>query len=312
MNHLQIAYFLAVAKYGSFSEASRRLFIAQSAISKQIITLETKLGMKLFVRTNRKIELTPAGEILYHELQKYSDWLEQVIDMAKSVDEGKTGLLNIGILHGLDLSADYITHISNFSNEYPGIQVNVKRVSIQEQIQELHIGTLDMLITFGFLVPDMQNLDSIVIGRNKDMLIVSKNHPLGKLKKVTAKDFEDHTFITIEPGISRLAYLNSLNFLKGCGITPIKVIHVPAIEDIMLAVEFGLGYGVTCKASRLYGRESTVFLDLSENKKDLIADMLVIWREDTLNPAVSVYLDFLDGMKLNYNSPSSSSSASES
>jgi len=305
MNHLQIAYFLAVAKYGSFSEASRRLFIAQSAISKQIITLETKLGMKLFIRTNRKIELTPAGEILYRELQKYSDWLEQAIDMAKSVDEGKTGLLNIGILHGLDLPADHVERFSRFTNEYPGIQVNVKRVSIQEQLQELHIGTLDMLLTFGFLVPDMQDLDSIVIDRNKDMLIVSKNHPLGKIEKVTAKDFEEHTFITIEPGISRLAYLNSLSYLKSFGITPIKVIHVPAIEDIMLAVEFGLGYGVACRASRLFGRGSTAFLDLREQMNGPSTDMLIVWREDTLNPAVSVYLEYLDGMEDSYKTPAS-------
>ena len=293
MNHLQSAYFLAVAKYGSFSEASRRLFIAQSAISKQIIKLETKLGMKLFVRTSRKIELTPAGEILYRELQKYNDWLEQAIDMARAVDQGKTGHLNIGILHGLDLPAEQVTCFSSFSNDCPGIQVNVKRVSIQEQIQELYIGTLDMLITFGFLVPHTQDLDSTIIERNRDKLIVSKAHPLGKMDKVTAKDFEDYTFITIEPGISLLAYANSVNYLKCIGITPVKVIHTSAIEDIMLAVEFGLGYGVACRASRLYGQGSTVFFDLFENETGPTADICIVWRQDTLNPAVDVFRKYL-------------------
>ncbi|MCL2493370.1 MAG: LysR family transcriptional regulator [Clostridiales bacterium] len=293
MNHLQIAYFLAVAKYGSFSEASRRLFVAQSAISKQIIALETKLGIKLFKRTSRKIELTPAGEILYRELEKYNDWLEQAIDMAKSIDQGKTGLLNIGILHGLDLPAAQVTYFSSFSNACPGIQINVKRVKFQDEIQELYIGSLDLLVTFAFLVPNMQDLESMPIGQDRDMLIVSKSHSLGKLEKVTAKDFENYTFITIEPALSRFAYINSVSYLKSVGITPSKVIHVPSIEDIMLAVEFGLGYGVSSSATRLSAQESTKFLDLNENKPGPTVEMLIVWREDTSNPAVSVCLEHI-------------------
>jgi len=291
MNHLQIAHFLAVAKYGSISEASRRLFVAQSAISKQIISLETKLGMKLFIRSNRKVELTQAGEILYRELQKYNDWLEQVISMARSVDQGKTGLLNIGILHGLDLQAEQLAFFGNFSNEYPNIQINVKRVSIQDQIQELYIGTLDLLVTFSYLVPNIQDLASAEIGKDKALMVISKTHPLGRIENLKAKDFEDYTFIAIEPNISRLAYITAVNYLKSAGITPVKVIHVPSLEDVVLAVEFNLGYGVACRATRLKGEESALFLDLAGGKPASNIEMLIVWRNENANPALSVFLD---------------------
>jgi len=294
MNHLQIAHFLAVAKYGSFSEASRRLFVAQSAISKQIISLETNLGMKLFVRGRRKIELTQAGEVLYRELQKYNDWLEQVINMARLVDQGKTGLLNIGIQHGLDLQADQLKHFSGFSNEYPGFQITVRRVSLQDQIQELYLGTIDLLVTFAFLIPNVRDLACKSLGREKDYLVVSSSHPLGKMKKITPKCFEDYTFLTIEPGISRLAYINSVNYLKSVGITPTKVIHVPSIEDIMLAIEFGLGYGVSCRASRLHDEDSTVFIDIGKGRSAQGVEIVIAYKPDIESPVLKAFLDYFD------------------
>jgi DNA-binding transcriptional LysR family regulator len=295
MNHLQIAYFLAVAKYNSFSEAAGRLFVAQSAVSKQIILLESKLGMKLFIRAHRKIELTSAGEVLYRELQKYSDWLEQVVNMAKSVDEGKAGLLNIGILHGLDLYSKQVEIFHEFSNLYPSIQLNVKRITFQEQTQELYIGALDFLVTFSFLIPNFQDIDSLKLGQDKDYLIVSASHGLGKADEISRDDFEPCTFITIDPSISRLAYFNSMNFLKGIGITPVKVIHVPEIEDINISVEFGLGYGVSSHLSRLRHETSARFINLYEanGQSAPISEVMLAWSPDSLNPVVSLFIDFI-------------------
>ncbi|MDR3295961.1 MAG: LysR family transcriptional regulator [Clostridiales Family XIII bacterium] len=295
MNHLQIAYFLAVAKYGSFSEAARRLFVAQSAVSKQIILLESKLGMKLFIRANRKIELTSAGEVLYRELQKYNDWLGQIVNMAKSADEGKAGLLNIGILHGLDLYPNQVKVFHEFSSLHPTIQLNVKRITFQEQMQELYVGALDFLITFSFLLPNAQDTNFLKLGQDKNYLIVSQSHTLGKADKISRNDFEPYTFITIDPNISRLAYFNSMNFLKGIDITPIKVIHVPEIEDINISVEFGLGYAVSSRLSRLRQETSARFINFYEEngQKPPITEVLLAWSSDSLNPIISLFVDFI-------------------
>ncbi len=293
MNHLQIAYFLTVAKYCSFSEASRQLFVAQSAVSKQIQTLETSLGMKLFIRSNRAIALTPAGEILYNELQKYNDWLIQIVDMAKQVDQGKAGVFNIAVLHGLDLSGTDIDPFIGFFELYPGIQINMQRVKLQDASHVLHIGTQDMLITFSFIMAEMHDTESVVIKNENDQIIVSRAHPLGKIKNVKASDFNDYPLVTISPEISRLAYQNSLNYLHGIGVSPQRITHVPTIEDIMLSVEFGLGYGVISDSSRLsHYRESILFIGLYEEGKGPVTDILAIWREDCMNPSVKLYAEY--------------------
>ena len=63
MTIAQIKYFLSVLEHGSFSEAAEEMYISQSSFSKQIKNLETELGVALFLRSNAKVSLTPAGEI---------------------------------------------------------------------------------------------------------------------------------------------------------------------------------------------------------------------------------------------------------
>ena len=65
MTSLQVRYFLHLCGTKSISETARQLFVAQPAVSKQIAALERELGTELFVRTNRGVELTPAGACYY-------------------------------------------------------------------------------------------------------------------------------------------------------------------------------------------------------------------------------------------------------
>ena len=71
MNDLQIDYFMAVATNLSFTKTSEELFVSQPAISKQISLMEKELGVKLFIRNNKKTTLTKAGELYYEFFREY-------------------------------------------------------------------------------------------------------------------------------------------------------------------------------------------------------------------------------------------------
>ncbi len=295
MNQLQIAYFLGVAQCQSFSEAARQLFVAQSAISKQIQALEKSLGVKLFLRTNRNVELTPAGKILFRELKKYNNWLNQIVDMTKQVDQGKVGILNIGVLHGLDLSVNKVNKLAKFTERYPGIQENVQRIKLEEFTNALYVGTHDIIIAYSFLVSDYSDINVAVLGTEKDQIVVSRDHPIGKIAQVTPDELKKYPLITISPDVSRHAYVNSLNYLRDKGITPAIVNHVPTIEDILLSVEFGLGYGISSKSSRLtQNLDAFRFIDLYEDDETShTTDIIAIWRKDSTNNSIFYYEDFL-------------------
>ena len=298
MSHLQIAYFIAVVKFGSFSEAARNLFVAQSAISKQIQMLETKLDMKLFVRDGKNIALTPAGEILYKNLSNYNDWLWQIVDMAKSVDRGMLGVLHIGIQHGLNISAESVALIQKFSEIYPGIEINLRRVSLVDMLKNLNIGTLDVVVALSFLVTsaEKEEFDYEVLDRIDDEIIVSKSHPLGKKKTFTVEDFMRYKYVAVSPTVSRGAYDNSSGYLKGLGIEPIKIQYAPSIEDIMMCVEFGLAYGVASRRSRLNTLNSIRFIDgykVFSKPPRPMTEILSLWQKSITNQTTEMFVDFI-------------------
>ena len=84
MNFKQLEYFSAVAEAKSISMAARNLNVAQPPVSRQISLLEDELGVCLFLRNNKGIELTEAGQCLYQQTQKMFQSLRMMTDSVRS------------------------------------------------------------------------------------------------------------------------------------------------------------------------------------------------------------------------------------
>lgn len=96
----QLHYFIAVAETKSFTHAARNYFIAQTAMSQQIAALEKELGFLLFHRTNRMVELTAPGAILYEQLRPLVLELENALEQASAAAGVEDEVFRIGIYDG--------------------------------------------------------------------------------------------------------------------------------------------------------------------------------------------------------------------
>lgn len=85
----QFQYFIKIVEEGSFTAASEKLFIAQSALSRQIKLLEEEIDFQLFDRTDKKIKLTTAGEVFY-KIKDNMHYLNEIIGVSKDIAEGKS------------------------------------------------------------------------------------------------------------------------------------------------------------------------------------------------------------------------------
>ena len=88
MNFKQLEYFAAVADEGSISGAARELHVAQPPVSRQLALLEDELGVTLFLRTNKGVELTEAGQCLYRHSRQMFQSLRTMADSVRDVDAG--------------------------------------------------------------------------------------------------------------------------------------------------------------------------------------------------------------------------------
>src|SRR5690242_17749111 len=96
LRHLR--YFTAVVQWKSYREASRRIHVAQPAISQTIANLEEELGLKLFLRAKRAAHLTPEGEVFYGEAVRTLAQAQLAIETARRAARGEIGRLSIGFL----------------------------------------------------------------------------------------------------------------------------------------------------------------------------------------------------------------------
>ncbi|RKL57691.1 LysR family transcriptional regulator, partial [Acinetobacter baumannii] len=123
----QFQYFIKIVEEGSFTAASEKLFIAQSALSRQMKLLEEEIDFQLFDRTDKRVKLTAAGEVFYKKIKDNLLYLNEIIDLSKSVSEGKNRQIKLA-------------HSSSIVVDNTKVQI-LKEVSLTQQLS-FEINTL--------------------------------------------------------------------------------------------------------------------------------------------------------------------------
>ena len=150
MTTAQIEYFLAVATCLNFTEASKKLFVAQSSLSRNIASLEEELGLKLFIRTKKFVRLTPAGAVLYEEFTKINDQLAVALIKAHQAETGKDLTLRIGIIEAQEAEHFLPSAIAQLTTLYPTIAINLVRGNFKSLRNSLKSREIDIAITLDF------------------------------------------------------------------------------------------------------------------------------------------------------------------
>ncbi len=158
----KLKYFYAAAKMGSFTAAGKKLHISQSSISRSVISLEERLGVKLFVRHSRKIVLTNHGEILLSSVQKMLEAAEEGSNLIKEDSSEPQGVLRVRATAGF-VASFLVRYIPEFTRLYPKLQLSIvgsdsapalnwneadvviyPLITDQSNIEQHHIGTFHL------------------------------------------------------------------------------------------------------------------------------------------------------------------------
>jgi len=153
LNALRV--FEAVSRAGSFKAAAASLNVTQSAVSRQMTTLEKQLGVRLIQRDNRMHALTPAGQALAPELTKVFNTLQNVVDKARREGKNARRHMNLGI--STELMRWWVgPKLESFRQLYPYIELHCSETdeylnsqNEQDIVDRLHRGELDAVVVFG-------------------------------------------------------------------------------------------------------------------------------------------------------------------
>lgn len=146
INYELYKVFYYVATSLSFSEASKQLFISQSAVSQSIKTLEKKLEQSLFIRSTKKVQLTPAGKLLLKHIEPAMNLIQRGENQLL-----ETGSLGLGQLHigASDTICRYflVPYLKQFHKKFPTVPIKVTNASSLNCVELLEQGKVDIIIT---------------------------------------------------------------------------------------------------------------------------------------------------------------------
>ena len=231
-----------VAKEGGLTRAANRLHVTQSALSHQLRDIEDKLGAPLFLRLNKKMLLTQAGERLLSAAPSVLDELRRAEDDIRQIALNRDGILRISTecytcYHWLPAV------LRPFNNEFPRIEVRIVAEATRRPVEALLDGKLDIAITSAAV--RNQKLMFKPLFKDELVVIMSPDHPFASRSFINARDFaSEHLLVYALRNEELTIYQKVLN---PAGVTPKRVSRVELTEAIIEMVKAGLGISVMAR-----------------------------------------------------------------
>ena len=216
LDHYKIFY--AVATCGSFTGAAEELFLTQSAVSQAVKSLEGSLGVRLFNRGRRGVELTQEGEMLLKYVTEALSLLDQAGSQLGKIRDLEGGELRIGV--GDTIARHLLLPaLERFSRMHPGVAIRILNGVSSEAIELLKSGRVDLamvnmpIVMEGvFIVGEIPIRDCFVAGREYAKKFRGRH--------VTWQELSSHPLILLERNSSTRRFIDSCFAEKGIVINP--------------------------------------------------------------------------------------------
>jgi DNA-binding transcriptional LysR family regulator len=283
-----LLYFQAVAEELNYRKAAERLFISQPGLSRQIKQLEEMLGVQLFERDKKHVELTTSGAFLKGEVDFVINHLKSTKTQLKLIDSGKVGELRIGFLGSA--SNRVLPDLLNRINiEQPLITTSLEELSNSVQVEMIQKDKLDLGFVRLASVPE--DLEMKPVLRDSFSIVVSQNHPIEEQDFQSISQFREESFILFSSDYSNYYYEQIMSICRDSGFSP-KIRHksVHALTIFRL-VENGLGVAIV-PSSLKEGYDLRVrFMEIPGIPQ--FTELSVIWKPANRNSALMKVLPLL-------------------
>jgi DNA-binding transcriptional LysR family regulator len=238
----QLRYFVSVADTESIARAAERLHISQSPLSRQILALESRLGLALFARSKQRLQLTSAGRAFLVDARELLSRAARVEQRALDAAQGGSGPLVVGFVEGAVHSGVLQRSLQALRKSAPDARIELRGLRSTEQLAALQAGDID--VGFAYLpAPTGSGLTSVKLLDEPFMLALPSRHALAK-KKVKASDLDGQGFIALPASLHPVARQAFADACAQAGFTP--DIRAEAADPIVALglVQAGIGLAV--------------------------------------------------------------------
>lgn len=242
MDLRQFRYFVAVAEERHFGRAAERLHMAQPPLSTAIRQLEGELGVALFHRTTRRVDLTDAGRAYLERVRGILGEVDEAAHHARQVAAGAVGHLTLGCVGSATYSL-LPTLSRHLATELPGIDFSFRgEMLAPDQVEALRSGAIDVAL----LRPPVADPSLAVHVLRRDRLVVAlpAEHPLADRTEVRAADLAGLDLIVHSADRHSVMHDVVFGVLREAGVDPHVRHEVGETSTLITLVAGGLGVAV--------------------------------------------------------------------
>lgn len=237
INYELYKVFYYVATTLSFSEASKQLFISQSAVSQAIKALEKKLDQTLFIRSTKRVQLTPEGEILLRHVEPAMNLIKrgesQLIDATASGGQIRIGASDTICRYFL------VPFLKRFHEEFPNAHIKVTNETSLKCVELLETGQVD-LIVINYPNSNLSNLYSLKkIAIFHDVFVANGSFSELKNRKVSLRELLDYPILMLEKQSTTSEFLHNLFQQRQLDLVP--EIELSSNDLLIDLAKIGLG-----------------------------------------------------------------------
>lgn len=294
MNMRQLEYFISVATNLNFTKAAKQLYISQSTLSEQIAELEKLIGVKLFLRNSRSVQLTAAGCAFLKEARDIIQKMDESVQIARQAESAVTGKIRIGILDGLEYQL-LSKVLKSFRRKYPRITLHFAIYDLFSLDRLLYQNHLDIGFTMASPLDKFEELNCKQIYTDTFYLALPEYNAISE-RQLKFFNLDRETFYFESGGRSRDHLIRICS--RRLGITPkIKITH--RVDLMLLHVEAGSGVAIYPRIIlENKAKEGLSYIHLAgeEDDPDSYANVIAIWKKGNTNPCISLLLEEVEAI----------------
>ena len=292
-----IKYFLTLADELHFRRAAEKLFIAQPPLTRQIKNLEEELGVQLFKRTKRKVQLTVYGKYLRTEAGRIFQQIESIKNHIQLLGEGCAGQIKIGYV-GSAMHAILPKILTEIYQKLPQIHTSMIEIKTLDQIVKLKDGSLD--IAFIRAPVTLEDLTIQPIFSETLSLVLPAGHPLTGSHHIQLSDLAKEPFIGFCRECAPGLFDSIIGLCNRAGFSP-QIIHDSSqINSVIRLVESGMGYSIVPTSVKHGYNVHVWFYELKDYPER--AELALVYHPGHLTPASKRVVDLVQNLfELNHN-----------
>lgn len=270
----QLRYFVAAAEELNFHRAAERVFLSQPALSQQIARLEAKLRTQLFLRRNRRVELTEAGRVLLEEARGVLVAVDRATQRLRRLTESRDQRYRVGIPENLIL--DLLPLVEAYRRSHPGIELEILEMDTPVQVAALKAQQIDLGLA-GLPIQDAQ-IATQPIAQIPFMLVVPEAHTLALEPFVPLSSLSDVPFILMPRSALPPLYDRMVEVFAEAGFKPRVAKEAYRFQHVTSLVAAGVGLNLCIGSYRHVPRPGVVFKELEPPAPAL--QVVAAWRKE--------------------------------